>query len=181
MCAKKTIPKGKVTRVPLEKMPVIEIPFQRIAVDLIGPICPASERGHKYVLTVVDYATQYPEAVALKKIYTETVAEALVGIFSIVGVPKEIISDCDAQFTSDVMKEVARLLSLKQLTTTLYHPICNGLVEKFNGTLKNMLRKLCEEKPKDWDRYDIPLLFAYREVPQDTLGFHPLNCYMVVQ
>ena len=171
----KTIPKGKVTRVPLEKMPVIEIPFQRVAVDLVGPICPASERGHKYVLTVVDYATRYPEAVALKKIDTETVAEALVGIFSRVGVPKEIISDCGTQFTSDVMKEVARLLSLKQLTSTPYHPICNGLVEKFNGTLKNMLRKLCEEKPKDWDRYVIPLLFAYREVPQDTLGFSPFE------
>jgi len=53
--------------------------------------------------------------------------------------------------------------------------MCNGLVEKFNGTLKNMLRKLCAEKPKDWDRYINPLLFAYREVRQESLGYAPFE------
>ena len=171
----RTDSKGRVTKVPLEKMLVIEVPFQRVAVDLVGPINPASDRGHKYILTVVDYATRYPEAVALKHIDTESVAEALISIFSHVGIPKEILSDCGTQFTSEMMKEVSHLLSLKQLTTTSYHPICNGLVEKFNGTLKNMLRKLCEEKPKDWDRFVAQLLFAYREVPQTTLGFSPFE------
>ena len=73
-------------------------------------------------------------------------------------------------FLSAVMKEMCRLLSLKQLVTTPYHPSCNGLTEKFNGTLKNMLRHICAEKPKDWDRYIGPLLPAYREVKQDSLG-----------
>ena len=171
----RTISKGRVTKVPLEKMPVIEVPFQRVAVDLVGPINPHSDRGHKYILTVVDYATHYPEAVALKHIDTESVAQALIGIFSRVGIPKEILSDCGTQLTSEMMKEVSHLLSVKQLTTTPYHPICNGLVEKFNGTLKNMLCKLSEEKPKDWDRFVAPLLFAYREVPQSTLGFSPFE------
>lgn len=58
------------------------------------------------------------------------------------GIPKEILSDMGTQFTSNVMKEVGRLLSFKQLVTTPYHPACNGLVEKFNGTLKSMLRKM---------------------------------------
>ena len=49
------------------------------------------------------------------------------------------------QFTSGVMKEVSRLLSLKQLTTTPYHPMCNGLAERFNGTMKTMLRRLSAE------------------------------------
>ena len=74
-----------------------------------------------------------------------------------------------------MMKEVCRLLSLKQLTTTPYHPMCNGLVERFNGTLKSMLKKMCIEKPQDWDRYIALLLFAYREVPQDSLGFSPFE------
>jgi len=73
------------------------------------------------------------------------------------------------------MKEVCRLLSVKQMVTTPYHPMCNGLVEKFNGTLKNMLRKMCAEKPKDWDRYINPLLFAYREVRQESLGYAPFE------
>ena len=73
------------------------------------------------------------------------------------------------------MKEVRRLLSMKQLTTTPYHPQCNGLVERFNGTLKTMLKRMCMEKPKDWDRYIDPLLFAYREAPQESLGFAPFE------
>jgi len=72
---------------------------------------------------------------------------------------------------SGVIKEVSRLLSINQMVTTAYHQICNGLVERFNGTLKAMLKCMCAERPKDWDRYLPALLFAYREVPQGSLGF----------
>ena len=171
----RTVSKGRVSKVPLGKMPVIDTPFKRVAVDLVGEIFPASSRGHRYILTVVDYATRYPEAVALKNISTISVAEALVSIFFRVGIPQEILSDQGTQFTSNLMKEVGRLLSMKQLTTTPYHPQCNGLVERFNGTLKTMLKRMCAERPKDWDRYIDALLFAYREAPQESLGFAPFE------
>ncbi|KAL9963057.1 hypothetical protein ACROYT_G032222 [Oculina patagonica] len=171
----KTVPKGSVPKVPLEKMPIIDKPFKRVAIDLIGPISPPSEEGHRYILTLVDYATRYPEAVPLKNIDTETVAEALVDIFSRLGVPEEILSDLGTQFVSECMKEVMRLLSIKQLTTTPYHPMCNGMTEKFNGSLKLMLKRLCSEQPKQWHRYINPLLFAYREVPQESTGFAPFE------
>ena len=64
---------------------------------------------------------------------------------------------------------------MKQLVTTPYHPMCNGLVERFNGTMKQMLKRMCAERPKDWDRYLPALLFAYREVPQESLGFSPFE------
>ena len=156
-------------------MPLIDTPFKRVAIDLIGMINPPSEAGHRYILTLVDYGSRYPEAVPLKKIDSETVAKALVDIFSRVGIPEEILSDQGTQFVSDCMKEVSRLLSIKQLTTTPYHPMCNGLVERFNGTLKSMLKKLCNEKPKQWHRYINALLFAYREVPQESTGFSPFE------
>ncbi len=124
---------------------------------------------------MVDYATRYPEAVALKYIDSERVAEALFEMFSRVGVPNEILSDMGRQFTSDVIEGVGRLLSMKQMTTTPYNPACNGLVERFNGTLKNMLKKMCAEQPKQWDRYIAPLLFAYREAPQESLAFSPFE------
>ena len=79
-----------------------------------------------------------------------------------------MLTDNGGQLTSDLRKEVSRLLSIRQMTTTPYHPQCNGLVERFNGTLKAMLRNMCEEKPKDWDRYINPLLFAYREAVQES-------------
>ena len=171
----KTVPKGRVTRVPLDNMPLIDTPFQRVAIDLVGPISPVTDSGNRYILTMVDYATRYPEAIALPKIETERIAEALITLFSRVGIPAEILSDRGSQFTSELMKEVSRLLGIKQLMTTPYHPQCNGLVEKFHFILKSMLRKLCSERPKDWDRYLPAILFAYREVPQSSLGFSPFE------
>ena len=73
------------------------------------------------------------------------------------------------------MKEVCRLLSLQQITTTPYHSICNGLIERLHMPLKQMLRRMCAERPKDWDKYLPALLFAVREVPQESLGFSPFE------
>ena len=135
-------------RASLRDMPLVDQPFQKVAIDLVGPIAPASDAGHRYILTLVDYATRYPEAVPLKNIDTETVAEALLDMYSWVGVPEEVLSDLGTQFTSDCMKEVSNLLSIRRLTASLYHPACNGLVEKFNGTLKRVLRRLCHEQSR---------------------------------
>ena len=76
---------------------------------------------------------------------------------------------------SECMQEVSRLLSIKGLTSTPYHPICNGLVERWNGTLKSMLKRLCQDQPKQWHRLINPVLFAYREVPQESTGFSPFQ------
>jgi len=171
----KTINKGSVPKVPLDKMPLIDKPLKRVAIDLVGPISPRSEAGHRYILTLVDFATPSHEAVPLKNINTETVAEALVDIFSRLGVPQEILSDLGTQFVSECMKEVTRFLSIKQLTMTRYHPTCNGLTEKFNGTMKSMLKRLCSEQPRQWHRHINPLLFAYCEVPQESTGFSPFQ------
>ena len=141
----KTTPKGRVPHVPLNKIPLIDTPFQRVAIDLVGPFSPITERRNRYILTMVDYATRYPEAIALPSIDTECVTEGLIEIFSRVGVPCEILSDRGSQFMSQVMQEVNRLLSVKHLVTTPYHPQCNGLVENFHFVLKSMLRKLCAE------------------------------------
>ena len=53
--------------------------------------------------------------------------------------------------------------------------MCNGVMEKFNGTLKKMLRRLCSEQLKQWHRYINALRFAYREMPQDSTHFAPFD------
>ena len=83
-----------VTKVPLGKLPLIDTPSKRVAVDIVGPIEPRSERKSRYILILIDYATRYPEAVALPGIETEHVAEAFVDMFSRVGIPDEMLTDC---------------------------------------------------------------------------------------
>ena len=53
--------------------------------------------------------------------------------------------------------------------------MCNGLTEKFNGTMKLMFTRLCSEQPKQWHRCINPLWFAYREVSQASTGFSPFE------
>ena len=79
---------------------------------------------------MIDYATRYPEAVALPSIETERVAEALIAMFSRAGIPSEMLIKHESRVTIEVMNEVSRLLSLQQLTTIPYRPYSKGLVEK---------------------------------------------------
>ena len=164
----------KVPRAPLISLPVIGEPFERIAMDIVGPL-PRSRSGNKYILVVCDYATRYPEAIPLRTIDAEQVAVKLVEIFSRLGIPKEILTDQGSNFMSQLMKEVYRLLHVEPLRTSPYHPQTDGLVERFNKTLKCMLRTAAITEGKDWDKLLPYLLFAYREVPQDSTGFSPFE------
>ncbi len=66
---------------------------------------------------------------------------------------------------SHTLQQVYQLLGIKRVRTTPYHPQTDGLVERFNQTLKSMLNKFVSETGKDWDKWLPYLLFAYREVP----------------
>jgi len=164
----------RVPRAPMIPLPVVEEPFQRIAMDIVGPL-PRSRSGNRYVLVVCDYATRYPEAVALRNTDAESVAEELVKLFARVGIPMEILTDQGTNFTSQLLAEVYKLLHVKGLRTSPYHPQTDGLVERFNQTLKEMLRKTASEEGKDWDKLLPYVLFAYREVPQESTGFSPFE------
>ena len=171
----RTIQKGRVTKVPLGKMPLIDTPFKRVAVDIVGPIEPRSDKKSRYIMTMIDCATRYPEAVALPSIETERVAEALIAMFSRVGIPSEMLMEHESRVTIEVMNEVSRLLSLQQLTTIPYRPYSKGPVERFHAMLKRVLLTMCAERPNDWDKYLPALLFAVREIPQESLGFSPFE------
>ena len=157
--------------VPLVKMPIIETPFSRISMDIVGPLSPVSSEGHRYILTVVDWATGFPEAVPLKTIDSISVAESLLAIFSRVGIPNEILSDQASNFTSQLMGQLHNLLGVKPIFSSIYHAQGNGRQERVHSTLKSCLKKLCTYKPRDWHRYLVATLFAMRELPSSRTGF----------
>jgi len=142
--------------------------------DMVGPL-PRSKSGHKYILTICDYGSKYPEAIPLNSTDSKHVAEALIPFFSHVGIPQEILMDCGANFTSKLMKELCSLLGIHAIKTSPYHPQTDGLVEHFNATMKSMLRKVIQKFDKQWDKALPYLMFAYREVPQESTGFSPFE------
>ncbi|KAG6926041.1 gypsy retrotransposon integrase 1, partial [Chelydra serpentina] len=96
-------------RAPLISLPIIEVPFECIAMDLTGPL-EKTARGHQHVLVVLDYATRYLEAVPLRNTASKTIAKELVQIFARVGLPKEILTDQGTPFVSKLMKDLCSLL-----------------------------------------------------------------------
>ena len=163
----------KVCLVPLIPLPVMDVPFQHIGMDIVGPLT-KSRSGNHFVLVICEYATRYSEAIPLKTIDAEQVAEALIIFFSMFGIPNEILTDHGTNFMAKLMKEVYRLLGVKPIRTNPYHPQTDGLVERFDQILKLMLRRTVMEGKK-WDCLLPYLLFAYREVPQVSTGFSPFE------
>ncbi|XP_033112261.1 uncharacterized protein LOC117113126 [Anneissia japonica] len=159
---------------PLIPMPIINILFRRIGIDIVGPLARTVKRN-KYLLTSCDYATKYPKAIPLSNIRATTVANALIEVFSRVGLPTEIVHDLGTNVMPEMMKSLSKTLRIKQIPTTPYHPQTNDLTERFHGTLKNMLRTLDEQKMRHWDDYIPAFLFAYREVPHKSTGHSPFK------
>ena len=124
---------------------------------------------------MIDMATNFPDAYPLRDIDTVSVCEALVEIFSRVGIPKEILSDNGVQFKAQLMQQMHKMLGVKPIFTTVYHPQTSGKIERMHSTMKACLRKLCEDKPKTWNRYIPCVMFALREMPSDYTGFSPFE------
>ena len=102
------------------KIPTVNVPFDTISIDLIGSLTLRSTRGHKWILTIVDLATRYPEATPLKGISIAVIAETLIGLFASVGIPTIMHRDNDWQFNSAEMKEICKWLGM--VFKYPYHP-----------------------------------------------------------
>ena len=92
-------------KAPLVPVPIIDIPFERIAMDIIGPL-PRTKAGNCYILTLMDYRSRYPEAIPIRQTDSKTIAQALIGLFSRVGIPREILTDCGANLTGKLMSDI---------------------------------------------------------------------------
>lgn len=131
-------------RVPLVPMPIVA--FDRIAMNIAGPF-PNSSTGHHFVLVILDYAMRFPEAIPMKSVVAPKVAEELIKWTSQVGIPQEILMDHRSTFMSRVLKGVCATLKIWQLKTLVYPPQMEGLVKRFNHTLKGMIRACIHGDP----------------------------------
>ena len=160
-------------KAPLVKTPVLTEPFECLAMDLVGPF-ERSKQGYKYLLTVICCATRYPEAILLKSIEANDVAEGLLEVFSRTGVPRQLLSDQGTQFMGALMSVLSARLGIERLVTSPYHPQANGVVERLHRTLGDVIRKACAKK-LDWAGQVKFALFAIRNTPSRMTGFTPFQ------
>ena len=128
--------------------------ISRIAIDIVGPSSVCRDTGSRFILTIVDHCTHFPEAVPLVTHEAADVAKALVSVLSHFGFAREILSDCCSEFLFQLSKVFLEEFGIKHVRTSPYHPATNGSCERFNGTLKSMLRAVAEDFPYSWDHVD---------------------------
>lgn len=167
-------PNQKVPKAPLHPIPAFDEPFSRVLVDCVGPL-PKTKTGNEYILTIMCASTRFPEAIPLRNIKAKAIVKALVKFFTLFGIPESIQSDQGSNFMSGIFRQVMQELGVKQHRSSAYHPESQGALERFHQTIKTMLRAYCLENDRNWDE-GLPLvLFAVREVVQESLGFSPFE------
>ena len=135
---------------PEGQLDPVERPLQRVAMDILGPL-PETEQGNKYILVIGDYFTKWKEAYPLPNMEAMTVARRLVSEFMChFGVPEQLHSDQGRNFESGVIKGICELLQVRKTRTTPYHPQSDGMIERFNKTLLNLLSTAVSENEHDW-------------------------------
>lgn len=129
---------GKHAKVPPTPIDVPDSRFSHVHLDLVGPWSPVE--GYTNILTMVDRTSRWLEAVPVKDITAQTVADAfLANWISRFGVPNTITTDRGTQFESSLFNNLNQKLGSNRIATSAFNPRANGLVERQHLTLKSAL------------------------------------------
>ncbi|KAG8172413.1 hypothetical protein JTE90_014137, partial [Oedothorax gibbosus] len=142
-----------------------------VCIDTVGPL-PCSGKGNRHLVTALCVASKYPEAVPVADIRSETVTDALLLIFSRWGFPKVLQCDNGTSFTSNLTSTFFEKFGIRVVHSSVRHPQSNS-VERWHRTLKRLLKALCVESGKDWEKILPAALLALRTVTHETTGFSP--------
>ncbi|KAL5487221.1 hypothetical protein EMCRGX_G019798 [Ephydatia muelleri] len=161
------------TGVPeLHPIPV-KAPWYMVGIDFIGTLSPVAKDGSRYILTISDYFTKWVEVVPTVNKMASTVASSLFKIFMRMGLPRVLLSDNGSEFCNALNDQLSEMLGIKRRLTTPYHPQANGLDERFNQTLQNMLVKYVSSKKDMWSHYLDTCAFAYNTSRHDSTKYTP--------
>lgn len=147
--------------------------FDRWHLDFVGEL-QETDSGNKWLLTAVDYLTNWPIARAVPVASQEAVADFIYEeIVMRFGCPSEIITDRGANFTSGLVKAYTKRVGINHKLTSAFHPRTNSKVERYNGIIKQMLRKYVNGAIHRWDDFVNAALWASRVRVHSTTGFSP--------
>lgn len=147
--------------------------LQRIAADIAGPF-PKSENGYLYILVVSDYFTKFCEICPLRGMETETVAETLFkGWIKRYGCPLELHCNQGRQFKSQLFQEMCKLLQINKTWRIAYQPQSDGMVERLNRTIKEMLSKYISTHQTNLGKYIDGIFLVYNNIPNETTTITP--------
>jgi transposase InsO family protein len=153
---------GKLLSIP------VTAPWEIVGIDVLGPLPPTKE-GFRYILVLTDHFTKWPEAFSMVHADAETAARIFVNeIICRHGAPRKLISDRGTIFLSSLLTNICRILEIEKIANTAYNPQANGLTERYNKPLCDMMAMYTNKEGKNWNEYLPFALLALRTAIQNS-------------
>ncbi|KII63264.1 Transposon Tf2-6 polyprotein [Thelohanellus kitauei] len=143
-------------------------PWETVGIDILE----LNQSGsYRYVLVIQDYYTKWAIARPLVNQTAESVCDIMVDVFAIFGTPKRIHSDQGRNFESWAFQNLCKTFGIAKSRTTSYHPQGNGLVERTNRSIINILRKISETQ--EWHKILQIVLYCYNTAIHSSIKVSP--------
>jgi len=144
-----------------------------VTVDILSGL-PTADDGSKCLLVAVDFYTKWIETYSLPDQEATTCMTALFnGFLSHFGLARQLYSDQGKNFEAALVKELCKLTGIHKTRTTPFHTRSDGLTERANRTILQMLRTTMQQHPHDWPSRLPALLAAYRMTVHSVTGVAP--------
>jgi transposase InsO family protein len=162
-------------KVPMEITPTASKSFEKCALDILGPL-PEITKGNRYILTFQDELSKFLVATPVPRQEAETVArEFVTQIILKMGTPNKILTDQGSNFLSEIFKNTCKILKIKKLQTTTFHPKSNGGLERSHRVLKEYLRHYINEDQDNWDEWVPYAAYVYNTSTHTSTGYTPFE------
>ena len=170
-CIRRKIPPDAHKPVPLISISTSE-PMELVCMDYL--CLELSKGGYSNILVITDHFTRYAVAIATRNQTAKLTAKVLFENFVVhYGFMSRLHSDQGRNFESEIVAHLCKLAGVEKSRTTPYHAMGNGMTERFNQSLLNMLGTLEEEQKKDWKTFVPSLVHAYNCTRHESTGYTP--------
>ena len=146
--------------------------WEMVAIDILE--VPRSYHNNRYLLVVQNYFTKWADAIPLPDHTAVRITNALVKVFACYGLPDIIHSDQGRNFESSILMQTLEAFGVAKSRTTAYHAQGDGMVERFNQSLLQMLRAYAQDQA-DGERHLPLVLYAYRTAVHTSTGVSPFE------
>ena len=156
-------------------------PMEFIAMDILGPLT-LTDQGNRFLLVVTDRFSKLTRAYPLATTTAEVVAKTFFDgwVAAGYGIPQVLLTDNGTQFVAKFFQSFCRILGVKQVFTSAYHPSTNGQTERFNRTIVEFMGAYVAEHQRDWDELAAIATYSYNVKPHPATGFTPFELVTAV-
>jgi hypothetical protein len=172
LCAKRKV--GGDNKSPLNPIAPPDHVWQFMAMDIVGPLTPSGPENHTYILVMGEYLTRYITVASMPDSTAESIAKAFYkNIITRHGVPEMVLTDQGQNFLSKVMECLYKQCGIEAIRTSAYRPQCDGMVERANRTLADIISCYVKDNPHTWTDFLDVAAFVFNTAVHSSTGYSP--------